>query len=102
MEEASKAFNTLLNMKQDQLSTKSWKPALIMRVMHMNIINEVSDLGMVLCDRRSKHRAEVEKALKGLGFTAKLTSTSQQFGGGWRMRIELAKILLQNRPHPTR
>lgn len=40
--------------------------------------------------------AEVEKTLLGLGFTREdfLRQTSE-FSGGWRMRIELAKILLK-------
>lgn len=40
--------------------------------------------------------AEVEKILFGLGFTREdLTRQTSEFSGGWRMRIELAKILLQ-------
>lgn len=42
------------------------------------------------------YKGETEKILKGLGFRheefSKLTET---FSGGWRMRIELAKLLLQ-------
>ena len=43
------------------------------------------------------YQGDTEKILQGLGFTRvdfdKLTDT---FSGGWRMRIELAKLLLQN------
>lgn len=40
--------------------------------------------------------AEVEKILIGLGFTRQdFTRPTGEFSGGWRMRIELAKILLQ-------
>lgn len=40
-------------------------------------------------------RAETEKTLKGLGFTSEDFSRDvSEFSGGWRMRIELAKILL--------
>ncbi len=43
------------------------------------------------------YKGETERVLQGLGFTAddfdRLTDT---FSGGWRMRIELAKLLLQN------
>ena len=43
------------------------------------------------------YQGDTEKVLQGLGFTRedfnKLTDT---FSGGWRMRIELAKLLLQN------
>src|SRR5690606_13795085 len=43
------------------------------------------------------YQGETEKSRHGLGFrredVSKLTDT---FSGGWRMRIELAKLLLQN------
>ena len=40
--------------------------------------------------------AEVEKILIGLGFKREdFTRPTSEFSGGWRMRIELAKILLQ-------
>lgn len=41
-------------------------------------------------------QAEIEKTLLGLGFErADFTRQTSEFSGGWRMRIELAKILLQ-------
>jgi ATP-binding cassette subfamily F protein 3 len=40
---------------------------------------------------------EIEKILKGLGFERKdFDRQTAEFSGGWRMRIELAKLLLQN------
>ncbi len=40
--------------------------------------------------------AEAEKVLKGLGFKQKdFTRKTDEFSGGWQMRIELAKMLLQ-------
>lgn len=40
--------------------------------------------------------ADVEKILLGLGFTRNdFNRSTSEFSGGWRMRIELAKILLQ-------
>ena len=40
---------------------------------------------------------KINKILKGLGFTKKdLDKPTEEFSGGWRMRIELAKILLKN------
>lgn len=42
------------------------------------------------------YQAETEKVLLGLGFTVKeLNASTSTFSGGWRMRIELAKLLLQ-------
>lgn len=39
---------------------------------------------------------QIEKVLKGLGFTtADFSKSVKAFSGGWQMRIELAKILLQ-------
>ncbi len=41
--------------------------------------------------------AEIERTLLGLGFTRQdFNRPTSEFSGGWRMRIELAKILLQN------
>ena len=41
-------------------------------------------------------QAEIEKTLLGLGFErTDFTRQTAEFSGGWRMRIELAKILLQ-------
>ena len=42
------------------------------------------------------YRAEMERTLIGLGFTAAdFDRPTSEFSGGWRMRIELAKILLR-------
>ena len=42
------------------------------------------------------YRAEMERTLAGLGFTAAdFDRPTSEFSGGWRMRIELAKILLR-------
>lgn len=42
------------------------------------------------------YNAEVEKILLGLGFSRDdFNRSTSEFSGGWRMRIELAKILLQ-------
>lgn len=64
---------------------------------YMNLINEMNDLN----ERFSiiggtSMDAEIEKTLLGLGFERKdFTRLTDEFSGGWRMRIELAKILLQ-------
>ncbi len=98
-EEASKAFQGIFEMKAEmddlnkQLETRTDYES----DNYMKIIERVSDLGeKYYALEEINYEAEVEKALKGLGFKQhdfdRLTS---EFSGGWRMRIELAKILLQ-------
>ena len=44
-----------------------------------------------------QYQGETEKVLLGLGFKrADFNMPTETFSGGWRMRIELAKLLLQN------
>jgi len=43
------------------------------------------------------YQGETERILQGLGFQREdFNSLTETFSGGWRMRIELAKLLLQN------
>lgn len=65
---------------------------------YMDIITRVSELSEKFYSLEEvNYDAEVEKVLKGLGFTREdFTRQTSEFSGGWRMRIELAKILLQN------
>ena len=64
---------------------------------YMEIIERVSELGEKYYSiEEVNYDAEVEKALIGLGFKrSDLHRLTGEFSGGWRMRIELAKILLQ-------
>ncbi len=58
-------------------------------------LNHVSD--QLALQEAEKVDEKIEKTLYGLGFVKKdLDQPTQNFSGGWRMRIELAKILLQN------
>lgn len=48
-------------------------------------------------EEEAKHIAEMDKTIIGLGFERKdLARPCSEFSGGWRMRIELAKILLHH------
>jgi ATP-binding cassette subfamily F protein 3 len=64
---------------------------------YMNLINELTDINtrLEILGVANKEE-EIEKILKGLGFEASdFHRPTSEFSGGWRMRIELAKILLQ-------
>ncbi|EDP95061.1 ABC-F family ATP-binding cassette domain-containing protein [Kordia algicida OT-1] len=98
-EEASKAFAHIFEMRDrmDELNKQLETRTDYESEAYMKIIEEVSELGeRYYALEEINYDAEVEKALKGLGFKQddfqRLTS---EFSGGWRMRIELAKILLQ-------
>lgn len=98
-DEASKAFSHVFEMRNEmealnkQLETRTDYES----DDYMKIIERVSDLGEKYYALEDvNYDAEVEKALKGLGFKQEdFTRLTNEFSGGWRMRIELAKILLQ-------
>jgi ATP-binding cassette subfamily F protein 3 len=98
-DEASKAFSHVFDMRNEmealnkQLETRTDYES----DDYMKIIERVSDLGETYYALEDvNYDAEVEKALKGLGFKQEdFTRNTNEFSGGWRMRIELAKILLQ-------
>ncbi|TSE06741.1 ABC-F family ATP-binding cassette domain-containing protein [Aquimarina algiphila] len=98
-EEASKAFGHIAAMQQemDQLNTALETRTDYESEEYMNIIQKVTDLGeKFYAIEEVNYDAEIEKALQGLGFKREdFTRPTSEFSGGWRMRIELAKILLQ-------
>jgi ATP-binding cassette subfamily F protein 3 len=62
------------------------------------VLNKLSDLQTEFdaLDGYNIHH-KCEKVLEGLGFTtAQLQQPYKKFSGGWRMRVMLAKLLLQN------
>jgi ATP-binding cassette subfamily F protein 3 len=64
---------------------------------YMKLIERVSELSeQVYSVEDTNYDAEAEKVLKGLGFERQdFNRLTSEFSGGWRMRIELAKILLK-------
>ncbi|WP_321438356.1 ABC-F family ATP-binding cassette domain-containing protein [uncultured Bacteroides sp.] len=65
---------------------------------YMELIESVSALSEKFYSiEETNYEADVEKALLGLGFIREdFNRQTSDFSGGWRMRIELAKLLLQN------
>ncbi|TVZ51798.1 ABC-F family ATP-binding cassette domain-containing protein [Dokdonia sp. Hel_I_53] len=99
MEEASKAFSQVLDMKteMDRLNKELETRTDYESDAYMKIIAQVSDLGeKYYAIEEVNIEEEVEKALRGLGFKrSDFNKPTSEFSGGWRMRIELAKILLE-------
>ena len=64
---------------------------------YLNSINRLSDINTrIELLGAAKINEQVEKTLTGLGFRPEdFIRPTKEFSGGWRMRIELAKILLQ-------
>ncbi|MBA4154004.1 ABC-F family ATP-binding cassette domain-containing protein [Flavobacterium sp.] len=99
MEEASKAFAEVFDMKaeidhiNEQLTIRTDYES----DDYMKLIERVSELSEKFYSiEEVNYEAEVEKVLKGLGFEREdFNRPTSEFSGGWRMRIELAKILLK-------
>lgn len=98
-EETSKAFAGIFSMRDE---IESINQALTVRTdydseEYMKLIERVSDLSEKFYSiEEINYDGEVEKVLKGMGFErTDFTRPTSEFSGGWRMRIELAKILLQ-------
>ena len=98
-EETSKAFAGIFKMKaeidalNDELTVRTDYES----DEYYKIIEKVSELSEKFYSiEEINYEAEVEKVLVGMGFTREdFTRPTSEFSGGWRMRIELAKILLQ-------
>ena len=99
MEEASKAFGEIFKMKAeiDEINEQLTIRTDYESDEYMKLIERVSDLSeKFYAIEEVNYEAEVEKILVGLGFEREdFTRQTSEFSGGWRMRIELAKILLR-------
>ena len=99
IDEARKAFSHLKQMQQrlDALNAELAERTDYESEAYAELIDRVTTLTERLAmEDGSGGEAEIEKTLTGLGFArADFDRPTREFSGGWRMRIELAKILLQ-------
>lgn len=87
LEEEIESINNQLTVRTDYESDE-----------YMQLIERVSTLSEKFYGiEEINYDAAVEKTLLGLGFVrSDFNRMTSEFSGGWRMRIELAKILLQD------
>ena len=99
-EEASQAFAHLHEMEQEieRLNKELSERTDYESDSYMELIEKVSSMSEKFYAIDLTHFEEdVEKTLIGLGFErTDFSRPTSDFSGGWRMRIELAKLLLQN------
>ncbi len=98
-QETEKAFSDTITLEQhlDSLNQQLADRTDYESDEYQELIEEMTNLNEQLTMINSNNRdAEIEKTLLGLGFERKdFDRPTSEFSGGWRMRIELAKILLQ-------
>jgi ATP-binding cassette subfamily F protein 3 len=98
-EETSKAFQSIFDMKNeiDRINHELTIRTDYDSDEYMKLIEQVSEISEKYYSiEEINYDGEVEKTLKGLGFEREdFNRSTSEFSGGWRMRIELAKILLQ-------
>lgn len=98
-EEASKAFagNTELKARVDRLNAELAERTDYDSQEYMALVDRFTrehDRYMMM--GAEGYEADIERTLIGLGFTRNdFDRPTSEFSGGWRMRIELAKILLE-------
>lgn len=99
MEEASLAFDHIMQMEQqiERLNLELAERTDYESDDYHKIIDKVATLSeQLLMEGASNFQAEVERTLLGLGFNRNdFDRSTREFSGGWRMRIELAKLLLR-------
>ncbi len=98
IEEVRKAYSHVDEMKQrlDRMNNELATREDYDSESYRQLIEHVSDLTERLAMEQSENfEAEMEKTLLGLGFVREdFGRMTAEFSGGWRMRIELAKLLL--------
>ncbi|MGY8946496.1 MAG: ABC-F family ATP-binding cassette domain-containing protein [Flavobacteriales bacterium] len=100
LDETYQAFVEIkqLELKQNEINQKLSERTDYESDSYFALITELSDV----TDRYEliggyNYQGQTEKILQGLGFNREdFNKNTDTFSGGWRMRIELAKLLLQN------
>lgn len=100
IEETKKAFSSLdsLRGEVDKLSQELAERDDYESEEYSRLIEKIEYLNeRIRIEGGENFEGEIEKTLQGLGFSrADFNRPTSEFSGGWRMRIELAKILLKN------
>ncbi len=98
MDEAKKAFSNVIKMKEkiDAMNKELTERTDYESESYIALVDKYTqehDRYLMLGGKN--YEAEIEKVLIGLGFyRSDFERPTSEFSGGWRMRIELAKILL--------
>ena len=99
VEEVREAFSHVDRMEErlDRMNAELAERTDYESADYQRLIDDIADLSERLAMEQSENaEAEMEKTLIGLGFLrSDFNRLTSEFSGGWRMRIELAKLLLR-------